>query len=93
VQQTLTSDYVMVSLYNDDGTKLPEPIVLPDGSKLRTLGDKIRQYQIENFQNNGAPYYVLMTADGKVLDQMGYDGSGSAYTEKLASFLRKGLGK
>ena len=60
IRKALSEDYVMVSLYVDDRTKLPEIIVTEDGSKLRTLGDKWLDYEVKDYDKFAQPYYVLM---------------------------------
>lgn len=69
----LRNNYVVVSLYVDDQARL-----FPDnkfkylldphtGDKMRTIGDKWSSFQINNFERNSQPWYVLMHNDGKTL--------------------------
>lgn len=73
VLQHLKNNYVVVSLYVDDQARL-----FPDnkfkylldphtGEKMRTVGDKWSSFQINNFERNSQPWYVLMHNDGKTL--------------------------
>lgn len=77
VKQILTQDYVMVALYTDANTiKLPENewITLKNGTVIKTLGKKNHNYQIEHFNANAQPLYVLMNSEGEVLTSpKGYD--------------------
>ena len=88
----LEKDYVLISLYVDDKTKLPKPIevTLPNGQKrtLRTVGDKWSYLQSSKFGANAQPFYVTLDNEGNVL-------SGSfSYKEDIPAyldFLNKGL--
>ncbi|MDD4528897.1 MAG: cytochrome c biogenesis protein CcdA [Bacteroidales bacterium] len=77
VKQILTQDYVMVALYTDANTiKLSENewVTLKNGTVIKTLGKKNHNYQIEQFNANAQPLYVLMNSEGKVLTTpKGYD--------------------
>ncbi len=67
IMRMIAQDYVLISLYTDDRVKLPQMEVLPDGTKLRTVGDKWISYEQSTFQQNAQPYYVLLGHDGKPL--------------------------
>ncbi len=73
VLKQLRNNYVVVSLYVDDQARLfPESKLkyLLDkhtGEKIRTVGGKWSSFQINNFQRNSQPWYVLMHNDGKTL--------------------------
>lgn len=92
VADKLEKDYVLISLYVDDKTKLPKPIevTLPNGQKrtLRTIGDKWSYLQSSKFGANAQPFYVTLDNEGNVL-------SGSfSYKEDIPAyldFLNKGL--
>ena len=62
----LMDDVVLVSLYVDENTKLPEseqkysPAL---GRKLRTVGNKWTAFEIEKYQNNAQPYYIIVDED------------------------------
>lgn len=91
----IKDDYVLISLYADDKTELPESeqveVERANGSirKLKTIGHKWSHFQTQFFQSNTLPYYVLLTSDGKrVLNQpVGYTPNKEAY----ANFLKEGL--
>ncbi len=72
VLNTLRNDYVLVALYTDDRTKLPEAEWYTsevDGKVKKTIGQQNIDYEIANFQTNTIPLYVIMDADGKVVGQ------------------------
>ena len=72
VLSTLRNDFVIVALYTDDRTKLPEEEWYTsevDGKVKKTIGQQNIDFEIENFQTNTIPLYVIMDADGKVIGQ------------------------
>lgn len=78
VKKILREDYVMVALYCDVNTiELPQEewVTLKDGRVLKTLGKRNHNYQIEHFNANAQPLYVLMDAEGNLLtkEPKGYD--------------------
>ncbi|HBF04749.1 MAG TPA: thiol:disulfide interchange protein [Prevotella sp.] len=91
VADKLTKDYVLISLYVDDKTPLPQPMeVTFNGEKrtLRTVGDKWSYLQRVKFGANAQPFYVLLDGEGKPLaPPYSFDESVEAYME----FLRRGL--
>ncbi len=91
VHQLLTKDYVLITLYTDDKTKLPEPVkVMEKGVErtLRTVGDKWSHLQVVKFGAIAQPFYVLLDNEGKPLNKS------YAYDEdikKYVDFLETGL--
>ncbi|MEZ5015312.1 MAG: cytochrome c biogenesis protein CcdA [Chitinophagales bacterium] len=91
IYKMLSEDYVLVSLYVDDKTSLnlaDQYISAYSGQKVRTIGNKWSDFQSKDFGTNSQPYYVLISPDGKVLNQP------RAYTPDKAEyegFLRCGL--
>lgn len=91
VSSMLTEDYVLITLYVDDKTKLPEPLkIMENGTErtLRTVGDKWSYLQRSKFGANAQPFYVLLDNEGKPLNgSYSYDEDIDKYVE----FLEKGL--
>ena len=91
VADKLTKDYVLISLFVDDKTKLAEPIeVEQNGQKrtLRTVGDKWSYLQSTKFGANAQPFYVAVDADGNPLTgSFSFKEDVPAYLD----FLNKGL--
>lgn len=94
VYKYLRDDYVLISLYVDEKIDLPkeEQVEVPMKSggtrKLRTTGHKWQHFQTEYFNNNSQPYYVLLSPDGKMLNNP------APYTpdeNEYAAFLECGL--
>ena len=93
VRDMLNDKYVLISLYVDDKTPLPEPIEVTDVDgtqrKLRTIGDKWSYLERTKIGANTQPFYVLLDpATGKPLNGLrSYDEDIDQYIE----FLQKGL--
>jgi len=92
VKQSLADSYIVVSLYVDDRTELPqaEQKEIEIGGvvkKIRTLGNKWSAYQTVNYQSNSQPFYVIVDSDGKkIVEPTAYDLSIPNYLE----FLKQG---
>lgn len=70
VLQRLTEDYVVVALYVDDKTELPEAEWYTssyDNKVKKTIGKQNADLQITRLNNNAQPFYVLVGQDEKVL--------------------------
>ncbi|MCR4766062.1 MAG: thioredoxin family protein [Bacteroidaceae bacterium] len=92
VGSLINDDYVLITLYVDNKTKLPEPIKVVENGKertLRTLGDKWSYLQRVKFGANAQPFYVLIDNEGKPLNKSySYDEDISKYVEFLQTGLR-----
>lgn len=67
MRRLLTEDYVLISLYVDEKTPLPETIIVPEAggtTKLRTVGDRWSYLQRTKFGANAQPFYVLLDNEG-----------------------------
>lgn len=93
VKDILDDEYVMVTLYVDDKTDLPDPITIEEYGKevtLKTYGDKWSYLQRYKFGANAQPYYILLSPEGKPLaSPYGYNED----VEKFVEFLKKGVSK
>ncbi len=91
VADKLEKDYVLISLYVDDKTPLPEPMeVTFNGEKrtLRTIGDKWSYLQASKFGANAQPFYVAVDNEGNPLTAaFSFKEDINAYLD----FLNKGL--
>lgn len=70
VLDRLKKDYVLISLYVDDKTDLPENekyISKFSGKKIKTIGNKWSDFQASTFQTNSQPYYVIVNSEGNIL--------------------------
>ena len=74
IYQILNEEVVLISLYVDDRSPLPKEQVFnfqyPDGRvrKINTVGEQWATFQSLNFNTASQPYYVLMQADGTLLN-------------------------
>ena len=91
VADMLNNQYVLISLYVDDKTPLPQPIEIAENGQqrtLRTIGDKWSYLQRTKFGANAQPFYVLLDDKGQPLaPSRSYDENIAAYLQ----FLRQGL--
>ncbi|MBJ10592.1 MAG: thiol:disulfide interchange protein [Flavobacteriales bacterium] len=65
VKRMLTEDVVLISLYVDERTKLPEEeqyetTIAGKKKKVRTVGDQWMVLQAERYKTNSQPYYVVI---------------------------------
>ncbi|MCD7932940.1 MAG: thioredoxin family protein [Tannerellaceae bacterium] len=91
VKYMLENDYVLITLFVDDKTRLPETIEIEEYGKtrkLKTIGDKWSYLQRSKFGSNAQPSYVLLDNEGMPV------GPSYAYNEdvdKYIKFLQGGL--
>jgi thiol:disulfide interchange protein DsbD len=67
VLKMLSEKYVVIGLYTDDRTTLPESewVTTADGSILKTMGKVNLQLQIDRYNTNSIPYHVIVQPDGR----------------------------
>lgn len=91
VRKLMTEDYVLITLFVDDKTPLPEHIKVMENGKertLRSIGDKWSYLQRSKFGANAQPFYVLIDNEGKPLNKSySYDED----VDKYVDFLQTGL--
>lgn len=91
VTDYLKNKYVLISLYVDDKTRLPQPIVVKENGEdvtLRTVGDKWSYLQRVKFGASAQPFYVLLDNEGMPLNHSySYDED----IKKYIHFLQSGL--
>ena len=91
VAEIMKEKYVLITLYVDEKTPLPEKVTVQENGvdvTLRTVGDRWSYLQRSKFGANAQPFYVL-------LDNSGHPLTGSySYNEDIPAyigFLKKGL--
>ncbi|HEV8512855.1 MAG TPA: LptF/LptG family permease [Cyclobacteriaceae bacterium] len=93
VLKRLKEDFVVVALYVDDKTELPETEWYEskyDKKIKKTIGKQNADLQITNLNNNAQPFYVLVGNDERVLvSPKPYDLS----IENFVKFLEEGKAK
>jgi thiol:disulfide interchange protein DsbD len=91
VRDLLKNDYVLISLYVDEKTPLPENMEVEENGKtttLRTIGDKWSYLQRSKFGANAQPFYVLLDNEGKPLSHSySYDED----VQRFVDYLKGGL--
>ncbi|WP_247232783.1 cytochrome c biogenesis protein CcdA [Telluribacter sp. SYSU D00476] len=89
VLQRLRDDYVVVALYVDDKTELPESewyTSTYDGKVKKTIGAQNADLQIVKYNNNAQPHYTLVDHEGNLLvPPINYDLSIENFTKFLDS--------
>ena len=84
VAEILNNKYVLISLFVDNKTALPEPIEVTENGQtrtLRTVGDKWSYLQRVKFGANAQPFYVLLDNEGRPVN-----GSRS-YNEDIQEYI------
>ncbi len=74
VMQRLQNDYVVISLYVDDKTKLPEnewTKSAVDNTQIDQMGEKNLDFEINLTQSNAQPLYVFLSPEGKLIKNAG----------------------
>ncbi len=91
VLKILTKEYVVIALYVDDKTNLPESEWVKstyDGKMKKSIGKKYADLQISRFNINAQPYYCLLDTKGELLVQpLAYNLDVAAFVE----FLEQGI--
>lgn len=85
VKSILENDYVLITLIVDDKASLPEPIVVEEFGKkrtLRTVGDKWSYLQRHKFGANAQPFYIPLNSDGIPI------GPSYTYDENVDNYIR-----
>ena len=86
VLQKLQQDYVIVSLYVDDKTKLPESewVTTDKGKVLKDVGRVNSHLVLERFGVNSQPNYFLLDGEGNILrGPRGYNLDTDAFVDFL----------
>jgi thiol:disulfide interchange protein len=91
VLKRLMNEYIIISLYVDDKTVLPDSkqFTSPSTGKLiRTTGNKWSDFQASIYGTNSQPYYVLIDNKAKVLAN---PQGGMMSIEEYLGFLNEGI--
>ncbi|MDR2894942.1 MAG: thioredoxin family protein [Alistipes sp.] len=90
VQRILAQDYVVIALYSDDRTRLPQTewLTTSAGRELKTLGRKNSHIVGNRYGVSAQPAYLLLDGDGEPLaPTRGYD----LDIESYIAWLRSGV--
>jgi thiol:disulfide interchange protein len=92
VLMLIREEYVLIQLYVDDKTTLPEQenyISSFSGKKINSIGKKWSDMQAQKFNSNSQPYYVLMDP---VNEKMLVEPVGAIYdVDKYKGYLQSGI--
>ncbi|NLD63038.1 MAG: DUF255 domain-containing protein, partial [Bacteroidales bacterium] len=87
VQRRIRENFVLVALYVDDRTKLPENEIFVskvDGKEKKTMGKKNEDIEISMFNTNTLPLYAIVDPSGKpLIETRGTDFDIQAYIDWL----------
>ena len=85
VKQLLEKEYVLITLFVDNKTRLPSVVEIEEYGKtrkLKTIGDKWSYLQRSKFGANAQPFYVLLDNEGMPLS------SSYAYDENISKYIK-----
>ncbi|MFN0048174.1 MAG: protein-disulfide reductase DsbD family protein [Cytophagales bacterium] len=84
VLRRLQNDFIVLALYVDDKTELPESEWYTstfDMKVKKSIGKQNADFQIKNYNTNAQPYYLVVNSEGKTLS------GPQAYDLKVANFV------
>ena len=97
VASIMKEKYVLITLYVDEKTPLPEKVTVQENGAdvtLRTIGDRWSYLQRSKFGANAQPFYVLLDNDGHPLaGSYSYNEDVQAYRNFLENGLRQYAGR
>jgi thiol:disulfide interchange protein len=92
VLDLLAQKFILVALYTDDRTKLPENEWITskvDGKVKNTIGKKNQDIQISKFSSNALPLYIIVDAQGRELTTERY--TYNPDIDKFIAWLKEGI--
>ncbi len=94
VLQIITKEYIMLAMYTDDRTKLPEDEWVTstlDKRIKKTLGKKNLDFQVSKYQSNALPMYVIVDPQGEILTKSKKYYTYSSDVNSFLEFLEEGI--
>ena len=89
----MQNEYIVISLYVDDRTDLPEKeqyVSKLNGKNIRNIGNKNSDLQASRYNTNSQPYYVLLDHDEQMLTPpRGHNEDVAAYIGFLDAGLKE----
>ena len=85
VLQRIKDNFVLISLYVDESTELPESeqITNSKGEKILTVGDLNLEYEVSKFGFNAQPLYKFIDLNGNPLSAINY-----GYDQDVQKFIQ-----
>ncbi|MFI3317286.1 MAG: cytochrome c biogenesis protein CcdA [Rikenellaceae bacterium] len=89
VLKLLEEEFVVVALYSDDKTVLPQEnwVTTPNGKTLKSLGKINSDFMQKRYNAAAQPHYIVVDKDGNPLSQSSYN----LNVEEYKKFLRRGI--
>lgn len=94
VQKMLREDFVLLALYTDDRSILPEDEWITsklDGRVKKTIGKKNLDFQVTRYNSNALPMYVIVDPEGNILTESKNFYTYSNDISAFIAFLKEGL--
>ena len=92
VLEILKNEVILANLYVDNKSELPQEEWITstlDGKVKKSLGRKLRDYQLSRFNVASQPYYVLIDENENILTPP----VGESSVEEYLAFLNNGIDK
>lgn len=94
VYRLLSEELIIIQLYVDDKTALPEEeqsVSTFSGRNIRTIGNKWSDFQASRFNSNSQPYYVLLDPSSEefLIEPIGADYDPKSYYIFLESAIEQ----
>lgn len=94
VKEVLREEVVLISLYVDEREKLPQDKRYTSevtGKKIRTIGNKWSDFQIEHYQSNSQPQYVIIGHNS--MEPLNGSTAYDPNVSKYLNWLREGISR
>ena len=90
----IEENFIVLTLYVDDRTPLPaeQHYTSASSSRVRRVGGRNEDLQIEKFQKNIQPYFYILDANEKILGESGYSRDKTSFLQFLTEGV-KAFGK
>ncbi len=90
VLSKLQNDFVIISLYTDDKTKLQENdwVIRSDGKILKSIGDVNKYFEMDKFNTIATPLYAILDLEGNLLVPQRFK---DLDVKSFSSFLQNGI--
>jgi thiol:disulfide interchange protein len=93
VKRRIREDFVLISLYVDESTELPESEqrTNANGDKITTVGEKNLDYEVSKFGFNAQPLYMFLDLNGNPLSDIkyGYDSNIQKFISHLETVKKE----
>jgi thiol:disulfide interchange protein len=93
VKRRIREDFVLISLYVDESTELPESEqrTNANGDKITTVGEKNLDYEVSKFGFNAQPLYMFLDSNGNPLSDVkyGYDSNIQKFINHLETVKKE----